>query len=72
MPDECDVASVREELDRRLAISAARQNGSTLAATGFCLSCGAQLDEGARFCDKDCRDDYERVQRAAKRNGHHA
>lgn len=32
-------------------------------ATGFCLWCGEPLRYGLRWCDTDCRDDFERAQR---------
>lgn len=29
-------------------------------ATGFCLNCEEVVAEGKRWCDAQCRDDYER------------
>jgi len=28
-------------------------------ATGVCLNCGAKIAEGLRWCDADCRDDWQ-------------
>lgn len=58
MADEADIASDREELDRSLAIMAARK--PMMLATGECHNCGASVPSGAKFCDVDCRDDWER------------
>lgn len=33
-------------------------------ATGSCLACGAKVPKGRRWCDADCRDDWERGARA--------
>lgn len=29
-------------------------------ATGKCLYCGEELAEGLRWCDADCRDDWQK------------
>jgi len=30
-----------------------------IKSIGKCLYCGAPLEEGIRFCNSDCRDDFE-------------
>ena len=35
----------------------------TLVATGFCLWCNEKLPAEQRFCDSDCRDDFEKRNR---------
>lgn len=46
-----------------------------LSAVGFCHYCGEAVKPGLLFCLQDprdnggCRDDYERLQAARKRNG---
>ena len=67
--DDIDRAQQREEMDRDLAIAAARQNA--LPFTGDCHNCGASVPDGWRFCDSDCRDDYEREIAARRREGLH-
>lgn len=37
--------------------------------TGECYFCGEYLDEPMRFCDTFCRDDWDAMQRAKKRQG---
>ncbi|MDR2208850.1 MAG: DUF2116 family Zn-ribbon domain-containing protein [Azoarcus sp.] len=39
------------------------------AVTGRCHWCGDPLPPGKRWCDSDCRDDWERAQRAQKNHG---
>lgn len=29
----------------------------------FCLNCNAPTQQGAAFCDSDCQEDYEKIQR---------
>ncbi|MCW3171407.1 hypothetical protein [Shewanella subflava] len=44
-----------------LAAELAKAKPSLPPLTGICYYCDALTDE--RFCDADCRDDYEREQR---------
>lgn len=61
-PDESDRATAIEEAAIETALQMIRNKASEteLKATGFCLNCDAKLEEGKRFCDKDCLDDYDR------------
>lgn len=34
-----------------------------LAGIGLCLNCGSEVDGERRWCDADCREDYEREAR---------
>lgn len=43
-------------------------SGTKLQETGHCLYCSEAL-KGRRFCDVDCRDDYEREQTLLKYGG---
>lgn len=68
--DYIDEAAATEELLRQaeLAAQQARREAGP-RATGACLFCDATLTEaGQRWCDSYCRDDWEREQRALKRN----
>ena len=58
MADFSDKASDREELDRGIALAAARCHVPDLPSIGQCYNCDAPLPDGARFCDCDCRNDY--------------
>jgi len=55
--DVSDTATAREEIDRAIALQQRKPAGPT--PTGFCLFCDAPLDQGERWCDTDCRDDWE-------------
>lgn len=62
--DDSDRATALEEAAIEMQVAAVRNkaNQLELEPTGFCLNCGEALEEGRRFCDKDCLDDH------AKRN----
>ena len=69
MTDIYDQATFREEQERERSIAAARRVGKLLEANGACHWCGEALRAGKRFCDADCRDDYERQEKMKARNG---
>lgn len=64
MADEIDRASMLEEMHREAALSHRKPVPKN---TGFCLNCD-EPSQGA-FCNSACREDYERIERAQKRNG---
>lgn len=61
--DEIDIAERREQQYRDLAINAIRQRPVDVVLTFVCLNCNAPLPLPAhparRWCDGDCRDDWE-------------
>lgn len=59
MANEADKSQPSQELAISLAVRQARKAGE-LTPTGRCGYCGAALAGELRFCDADCRDDYER------------
>lgn len=61
--DWSDQATRQEELLREVALKRAANHALPLPATGVCHWCDALLPEGVRFCDRDCRDDWERSAR---------
>ena len=67
--DDIDRAQAQEEMARDLAIRAASAGAPVLPATGACHWCDALLPAGARFCDVDCRDGWQRQLAAIARNG---
>lgn len=67
--DEIDRAQARDEQDREAAVAAARRSRPGLAYTGCCHWCGDITGGGRRFCDADCRDDYDRAARARAMRG---
>ena len=60
MADDIDNACEREQQDRERAIEQARVNKIVVAATGCCLECKAQVSKDKRWCDRDCRDTWQR------------
>ena len=56
--DEFDRASELEEQYRNVAIKHVRDNDMNYKHVGVCLNCGAK--SLIRFCNLDCRDDYEK------------
>ena len=66
--DVVDVANERVEEIISDGIAHARNALANMPIEGFCLSCGAET-LFTRFCDGDCRADYERQLAARRRNG---
>lgn len=64
MTDIIDTANERAEKDLALALKAATHQSGP-AAVGYCLNCGPDvpLTDGRRWCDGDCRDDWQKAQR---------
>ena len=66
--DDADQATNLEEL-----LSAARlariDRNHEAKATGACLWCDQALNGPVRFCNSDCRNDWDREKKAHKRNG---
>lgn len=60
MADQFDRATEIEERDREQALAMRKPEGP--AATGFCLNCEEPLEDGRRWCDKDCSTDWQRRQ----------
>ena len=60
--DEVDITA--ERLEREMARLLRLRRASGPQPTGACLWCGAPLAPPLRWCDADCRDDWEkRLQR---------
>lgn len=60
MADDADLTAERleREMARLLALRLRRASGPQ--PTGACLWCGKPLAPPLRWCDADCRDDWER------------
>jgi hypothetical protein len=64
--DEADTA----DLTQQQALAAAlRRRHATLPAVGTCYQCAAAVEGARKFCDSDCRSDWERAEEARKRGG---
>lgn len=67
--DDADRASDREDIARAAAVEAVRARIERLPSLGYCYYCGEALRPAKRFCDSDCRDDYERHEELQRRLG---
>lgn len=67
--DEIDVANQQMELAIENSLRRNKQHRRVINATGYCLYCKEPLQHGQRFCDEDCRDDFE-TEEAAKTRKH--
>ena len=56
--DICDIADLEIERSVNRAIENARSEIKELTFTGECLYCKELIEEG-RWCDTDCRDDWD-------------
>lgn len=61
--DFSDYATRHEEFMRDIAMKRAGNHAPDLPAVGACHWCSASVPDGARFCDRDCRDDFDRIER---------
>lgn len=68
MSDFFDQASDREQLERDLAITSARKSAPEAPVTGHCLWCNAELTDARRWCDPECREDWNLAQEAGRRH----
>lgn len=68
MTDIIDHASDREQIDRDRAIDAARSMPPAAKANGHCLWCNTGLSLGKRWCDSECREDWELNQESRRRH----
>ncbi len=60
--DQFDRAEELEEKSRVIAIEQALENKTIIRAIGRCLCCDEPLAPGLRWCDKECRDDWQSEQ----------
>ena len=67
MADNAEMASRQMELELERRISAARKPVQS-HAMGKCVNCGMNIDLG-RYCDDECRKDFEVRERAAQIRG---
>lgn len=59
MTDLLDQAQEREDREREAAIAAQRKRHAVLPDIGECYFCRTPTAAGRRFCDAECRDDYD-------------
>ena len=58
--DHADIAEERGEVELERARKAAEANLEIPKGLGHCLWCGETLGDDRRWCDADCREDWER------------
>lgn len=62
MADQVDVASDLEALELQSMLNLQRKRREDVVkANGFCLYCETPLSDGLRWCDAECRDEWEYV-----------
>jgi hypothetical protein len=59
MPDIIDDATDHIEKSMAAALEAQRNKPPLMPPTGNCYNCGESVADGAKFCDIDCRHDFE-------------
>lgn len=69
MSDVADRAEWRIAKDLQTAIQHALKI-ETLESDGHCRFCDEQISYPRRFCNADCRDDYDAELAACRRNGY--
>lgn len=66
MSDDVDIASVQEAAYLSAALN---RRHASLPSVGQCYACGEPVDGKLRFCDTECRDDWEKDEAARRRGG---
>jgi len=70
MPDPADLAEGFGQLVLDCALTQLRAVPKLPASNGNCLNaCGEKIAHDQHFCCSECRDDFERIQAAKRRNG---
>ena len=64
-----DIDRAQDQAEKILAACIAAVPKDTMPAIGNCYNCAASVPDGHRFCDVDCRDDYDRHISARRREG---
>jgi len=65
--DEGDYASAQEQQLRDLQLRVRKP--VTIKPNNNCHNCDDDVADGVLFCSTECRDDYDRRERAKGRNG---
>ena len=62
MADEADITAEREPHNMELSLLKSRRPAGP-TPTGACLWCEDDVDDGIRWCNAGCRDDWEEDQK---------
>lgn len=68
MADPVDIAQDHIERQAPYLLAASKRPAGP-APTGRCHYCDETVADGMRFCDAECRDEYDKHQRAVARAG---
>jgi hypothetical protein len=60
MADDIDRAADLNELYLDIALNNKPSNDPGITLTGECHNCNHSVSQDQRFCDVDCRDDWEK------------
>lgn len=60
MADQVDVANDWNSLHNDMLVKAARSKPLEVEATGACLFCEEPVEAPKRWCDAECRNEWER------------
>lgn len=63
MPDEIDAATDHIERTMAATLAAQRNKPDIMPPCGKCYNCGEEVAAAAKFCDPDCRQDFQLRQR---------
>lgn len=69
--DIADEGSLHQEMANEAALEAQRRraDAAKLAYSGTCYYCLSEVKSPLRFCDQDCRNDFDEEQRILKAQG---
>lgn len=56
MGDEVDIANSNVELQTQIAIDNIRKQIKPVVFTGYCQTCGEDVEHPRRWCNAECRD----------------
>lgn len=64
MPDIIDDGNATADFFLRTALLNRKHNAKAEpSGIGLCLNCGAGIEDARRWCDAECRDDWEAEQK---------
>lgn len=57
--DDADITGERAEVEMERRLKAAHDFAPEAKACGMCLNCAEPVPDGRRWCDAECREDWE-------------
>lgn len=62
--DDVDIAEKNQQLFLAVALrNHVKERRESPKNSGFCLNCGEKITQKERWCDADCRDDWQKRQK---------